>query len=136
MTVKERILFFLEKKQIVKEVFYKTTGMTASNFKGAALKSDLGVNKLSLIIREYPELQNYKNLIWLINGEGNLDLINEDKENLKDLGDLLTALYAKLTTQDKDLNFIQNQIKNLKNKLENDHEEYLKKILNNTNHLI
>lgn len=57
-TIKERIFIFLENRGIKKETFYKETGMSSSNFKGAGLKSDLGVDKLAKIVNVYPELKD------------------------------------------------------------------------------
>ncbi|PTT38315.1 hypothetical protein DBR28_08735 [Chryseobacterium sp. HMWF028] len=124
-TIKERIFFFLEKKDIKKETFYKETGMSSSNFKGAALKSDLGVDKLSKIIIVYPELKESNNLRWLITGEGNLDLSQKkdqqkvdlyNENNSEKLGDLLANMYAQYDTVDKGLSFIQKKIAELEKK--------------------
>lgn len=125
-TTKERILIFLEKNGIKKESFYRETGIAASNFKGAGLKSDLGVDKLARILKIYPELND--NLIWLITGEG--ELLTETAETKKDhqnddlyandindkIGDLLANLFAQYNTQDKSLMFLQSQITKMEQK--------------------
>ncbi len=83
-TIKERIFIFLENRGIKKETFYKETGMSSSNFKGAGLKSDLGVDKLAKIVNVYPELKDNENLNWLITGHGKLNLIQIRKKNSKE----------------------------------------------------
>ncbi|AZA57823.1 hypothetical protein EG349_04330 [Chryseobacterium shandongense] len=125
-TTKERILIFLEANNIKKETFYRETGISASNFKGAGLKSDLGVDKLARILRVYPDLND--NLVWLITGEG--ELLTEGEKNKKDhqnddlytndindkIGDLLANLFAQYNAQDKTLMFLQSQISKIEKK--------------------
>jgi hypothetical protein len=125
-TTKERILIFLEANNIKKETFYRESGISASNFKGARLKSDLGVDKLARILRVYPDLND--NLVWLITGEG--ELLTEADKNKKDhrnddlytneindkIGDLLANLFAQYNTQDKTLMFLQSQISKIEKK--------------------
>ncbi|MEA1848761.1 MULTISPECIES: hypothetical protein [Chryseobacterium] len=125
-TTKERILIFLEANNIKKETFYRESGISASNFKGAGLKSDLGVDKLARILRVYPDLND--NLVWLITGEG--ELLTEADKNKKDhrnddlytneindkIGDLLANLFAQYNTQDKTLMFLQSQISKIEKK--------------------
>lgn len=132
-TIKERILFYLEEKNIKKESFYKETGMSASNFKGVGLKSDLGIDKVVKVLTIYPELNDH--LHWLIKGEGKLDLSASMKDEIEkkdsqtgnllygqnfneEIGDLLANIYAQYNTQDKSLLFIQNQISKLEKKME------------------
>lgn len=127
-TVKDRILVFLERKGIKKETFYKDIGLSSSNFKGAALKSDLGVEKVAKIIVLYPDLQEKENLNWLITGNGILKIslkenINQPTDDLlhsnsEMLGDLLANLYAQYNAQDKGVLFIQSQISRLERKLD------------------
>ncbi|MBK1894651.1 hypothetical protein [Chryseobacterium paridis] len=145
-TIKERILFYLEIKGIRKESFYRETGMSASNFKGAGLKSDLGIDKVVRILNVYPELNNH--LHWLVKGEGVLDLNTHEKESIieqkeiqsdnilssfnEEIGDLLANIYAQYNTQDKSLLFIQNQMSKMEKKLESSivkQSKYLEKIL-------
>lgn len=147
-TIKDRILFYLEEKNIKKESFYRETGMSASNFKGAGLKSDLGIDKVVKVLAVYPELNNH--LHWLIKGEGVLDLSITSKESEienkdlqsgnfshnegfnEEIGDLLANIYAQYNTQDKSLLFIQNQMSKMEKKLEASivkQSKYLEKIL-------
>ncbi|MCT2409972.1 hypothetical protein NZD88_20650 [Chryseobacterium antibioticum] len=124
-TIKERIFIFLDKEDIKRTTFYKETGMSSSNFKGVALKSDLGVEKLAKILTVYPELKEHGNLNWLITGNGNLDLSQkkdqqtvdlQDENNSEKLGDLLANMYAQYDTVDKGLSFIQKKIAELEKK--------------------
>ncbi|MCJ8155689.1 hypothetical protein MKJ01_18195 [Chryseobacterium sp. SSA4.19] len=138
-TIKDRILLFLEKKKIKKEAFYKVTGLSASNFKGIALKSDLGVEKVAKIITVYPELLMPENLNWLITGKGALRMaLKEEDQQTADLlvngssnekiGDLLANLYAQYNAQDKGLLFVQNQISRLEKKIDKQNK-HLEEIL-------
>lgn len=123
-TTKERILIFLETNNVKKETFYRETGISASNFKGAGLKSDLGVDKLARILRVYPELND--NLVWLITGEGDLLTAENKKDHQNDdlytndindkIGDLLANLFAQYNAQDKTLMFLQSQISKIEKK--------------------
>lgn len=123
-TTKERILIFLEANNIKKETFYRETGISASNFKGAGLKSDLGVDKLARILRVYPDLND--NLVWLISGDGELLTAENKKDHQNDdlytndindkIGDLLANLFAQYNAQDKTLMFLQSQISKLEKK--------------------
>jgi hypothetical protein len=137
-TIKDRILLFLEMKKIKKETFYKSTGLSASNFKGIALKSDLGVEKVVKIITVYPELLEPENLNWLITGKGTLRIVlkKEDQqvadllidESNEKIGDLLANLYAQYNAQDKGLLFMQNQISRLEKKIDKQNK-HLEEIL-------
>lgn len=145
-TIKEKIFIFLEKKGIKKETFYRETGMSPSNFKGAGLKSDLGVDKLAKILDVYPELQRNENLIWLITGNGELNLNPDSKkdeqalgshheEANERLGDLLANLFAQYNTQDKGILFIQGQISRIEKKYDEailQQNKYLEEILSLT----
>lgn len=84
-TIKERILQFIEKQGIKKEEFYAKTEISASNFKGAGLKSEAGGSMLVKILTIYPEI----NSEWLIIGKGqmlkesvNLQPIATNKDNV------------------------------------------------------
>ncbi|WPO84626.1 hypothetical protein SD427_18685 (plasmid) [Chryseobacterium sp. JJR-5R] len=128
MTIKDRILIFLAEKSIKKEAFYADINMSASNFKGQALHSDLGVDKLARILSLYPELNSTDNLIWLITGKGKLNLNEEvvEKENdqqdadhnkTEELGNVLASMFALTNVHSKDLSFIMNQIEKVSVKL-------------------
>lgn len=68
MTIKERILSFLKEQGISREEFYRDTELSASNFKGAALKSELGGDKIVKILTSYKILSPE----WLLMGEGSM----------------------------------------------------------------
>jgi repressor LexA len=76
LTVKENILQFIEKQHIVKEEFYRKTEISASNFKGNGLKSEIGGEKIVKILTCYPEI----NPEWLLTGKGSM-LKSEVKED-------------------------------------------------------
>lgn len=68
MTIKEKILAYLDYKAIKKTEFYELTGLSPSNFKGAAKSSELGCDKLVKILTSYRDLS----VEWLLLNEGNM----------------------------------------------------------------
>lgn len=68
MTIKGRILTFIKEQGISREEFYKRTGLSASNFKGVALKSALGSDKIAKILTIY----NMLSPEWLLMGNGSM----------------------------------------------------------------
>ena len=68
MTVKERILQFLDEKEISKTLFFNKVGISPSNFKGAGKKSSIGSDLVVKILTEYPELSPE----WVMLGEGEM----------------------------------------------------------------
>lgn len=79
-TIKERILYLLECKGIVKDKFFAKIGMTYGNFTGNAKKTPLNSTAIGNILLEIPDV----NLEWLITGKGNM-LKSEIKENVEDI---------------------------------------------------
>ena len=73
MTIKDRILAFLKENKIKQADFYANTGISASNFKGEAKKSELGSDKIAKILTLYPNLSSE----WLILGKGEMMKNNE-----------------------------------------------------------
>ena len=69
-----RILQFIDYKGINKSNFYKSTGLS-NGFLDKV--KDIGVSKLELILKNYPELSTE----WLIFGTGNMLNLNFDAEN-------------------------------------------------------
>lgn len=65
---KMRVLKYLETNGITRESFYRETGISASNFKGSGLKSELGGDKIAKILTCYPDL----NPEWLLTGRGTM----------------------------------------------------------------
>lgn len=77
--IKTRIIQFIEHVGITKEDFFETTDISASNFKGAGAKSELGGDKIVKIKLKYPSI----NAEWLLTGEGEIlnDTIPVSKKN-------------------------------------------------------
>jgi phage repressor protein C with HTH and peptisase S24 domain len=78
--IKERVLQFVDYIGVTKESFFEKTEISASNFKGIGLKSELGGEKIAKIL----SLFNYLNADWLITGNGemikhnpNLNMVSE-----------------------------------------------------------
>jgi hypothetical protein len=68
MTIKEKILSYLDATGRVKSDFYKAIGATPSNFKGAAKNSALSSDKIATILELYPDLSPD----WLLNDVGEM----------------------------------------------------------------
>lgn len=68
LTVKERILQFLDEREISKSLFFNKVGISPSNFKGVGKKSSIGSDLVVKILTEYPELSPE----WLMLGEGEM----------------------------------------------------------------
>jgi septal ring factor EnvC (AmiA/AmiB activator) len=67
-TIKERILYLLEIKGIVKDKFFTEVGMTYGNFTGSAKKTPLNSSAISNIFAKIPDV----NLEWLLMGKGEM----------------------------------------------------------------
>ncbi len=94
LTIKEKILAFLEVSGIKKVDFFERTGIQSSNFKGSNLTSAPGSDMLVKILTSYPELSAE----WLMTGKGDMlkneahprrktqvnNLISESKDNEQD----------------------------------------------------
>ncbi len=68
MTIKEKILSYLDATGKVKAEFYKAIGASPSNFKGAGKNSALSSDKIAEILTLYPDLSPD----WLLNGIGEM----------------------------------------------------------------
>ncbi len=66
--IKERILYALEYKGIVKEKFFTKIGMTYGNFTGKAKETPLNSNAIGNILLEIPDISPD----WLITGDGTM----------------------------------------------------------------
>lgn len=77
MTIKDKILAFIKEKGLSREEFYRETGLSASNFKGAAMKSELGGDKIVKILTTYKDLSPD----WLLTGEGSMLRTDEKIDN-------------------------------------------------------
>lgn len=76
MTIKEKILTFLDVEGIKRADFFEAVGIVPSNFKGAAKHSELGGNKIAKILSLYPRLSAE----WLMRDKGEM-IIEESSEN-------------------------------------------------------
>jgi hypothetical protein len=77
-TIKERILFLLEYKGIVKSRFFQQIGMTYGNFTGESKKTPLNSDAIGNILLEIPDVS----VEWLITGKG------EMLKNNQQIGDI------------------------------------------------
>ena len=68
MTIKEKILTFLDSKGIKKAEFFESIGIAPSNFKGAAKQTELGGDKIVRILTAFPDLS----ADWLLRDEGDM----------------------------------------------------------------
>lgn len=94
--IKGRLLKYLETKGISRETFYRETGISASNFKGAGLRSELGGDKIAKILRLYPDL----NSEWLLRGQGEMyasGSFEEAPASYSETGETLTGNISDVT---------------------------------------
>lgn len=68
MTIKDRILTFIKSKGMRIPEFCDITGISKSNFKGSAMTSEPGGDKIASILTNFPELSAE----WLVLGEGEM----------------------------------------------------------------
>lgn len=68
MTTKEKILLFLKETKIKKSDFFTHIDVAPSNFKGVAMKSELGGDKIIKILTLYPKLSPD----WLLLDRGSM----------------------------------------------------------------
>ncbi len=68
MTIKEKILAFLDAEGIKRIDFFDSVGIVPSNFKGTAKQSELGGDKIAKILSLYPRLSAE----WLMRGSGSM----------------------------------------------------------------
>jgi Predicted transcriptional regulator len=96
-TQKERILHFIENQHIKKVDFFNRTGVAYANFKGNALKSELGGDKIAKILTVYPQLSSD----WLVTGNGSMlrrtdinDKIENARQSIKNTSTITLAASA------------------------------------------
>lgn len=77
MTIKEKILTFLDKMGVKKADFFESLGIAPSNFKGAAKQTELGGDKIVRILTECPNLSAE----WLMRDKGPMILNPTSDEN-------------------------------------------------------
>lgn len=85
LSIKERILLFLEHENIPKIQFYKELGMSHSNFSKDVIKSSIGSDKIVRILNMHPDLSPE----WLLLGKGDMLLSTKNIET-KSLTELKT----------------------------------------------
>lgn len=111
--IKENILYYIDNQNIKKEDFYKKTGISASNFKGPGLKSEIGGDKIVKILSIYDNISSE----WLLTGQGEM-LKNAPtsepapQESHAGADELVTLLRDKIALLEKN-NALQEQIINL-----------------------
>jgi len=66
--IKQRVLKYIDNKKIKKVSFFEITSISASNFKGKAIESELGGDKIVSILTNYKDINPY----WLLLGEGEM----------------------------------------------------------------
>ena len=124
LTIKERILSFLESQGIKKVDFFEATGIQSSNFKGKNMSSQPGGDMLVKVLTIYPNLSAE----WLLRGEGEMlkSISNQGKnevikkENTKDPELPHTILDKFLTTiqeQAEEIGVLKARIKDLEQRL-------------------
>lgn len=70
--IKNRVLLFCKSKGLSIEPFLESIGMTYGSFKGKAKDGSLNSDAIENIYTKYPEI----NLVWLITGQGEMELKN------------------------------------------------------------
>ncbi len=78
LTIKEKILSFLESQGIRKVEFFEAAGIQSSNFKGRNMQSQPGGDMIVKILTLYPQLSAE----WLLRGNGGM-LINSIEEPIQ-----------------------------------------------------
>lgn len=68
MTIKEKILTYLDVRGIKRSDFFDAIGIAPSNFKGNAKQSELGGDKIAKILTLYTDLSAE----WLMTGKGDM----------------------------------------------------------------
>lgn len=123
LTIKERILSFLESQGIKKVDFFEATGIQSSNFKGKNMSSQPGGDMLVKVLTIYPNLSAE----WLLRGEGKMlkSLSNqvENKVIKKENNDselphtILDKFLTTIQGQAEEIGVLKAQIKDLEQRL-------------------
>lgn len=103
-TIKDRILYFAEKKEVSKQDFFRKTGLNYSNFTGKSKDSDLNSKSVGEILLKYPEI----NPIWLLTGQGEMTTqpskqIIENNGNTNNQNNINGSVGGNLTISQNDL---------------------------------
>lgn len=116
MTIKEKILSYIDYKGIKKTEFYESVNIAASNFKGGAKYSELGSDKLVNILTQYPDLSPD----WLLLDSGDMIRERSIKSNTIDQKidtDVLQQLLMRIDAKDKQIGELREEIGALKERL-------------------
>lgn len=108
MTIKEKILAFLDCKGVKKTEFFESIGIAPSNFKGAAKQTELGGNKIVRILTAFSDLSAE----WLLRDEGDMLRTPSESSHSKCQNIVPTEPLTAQSIEplvDKFLNTIQNQ---------------------------
>ncbi len=81
--IKKRVSFYLDNQGIKKSVFFTKTGISASNFKGAGGKSELGGDKIVKILTVFEDI----NPEWLLTGNG--QMLREDAHTTQSIDTII-----------------------------------------------
>lgn len=112
--IKERILQFIEYKDITKKDFCDVTGISYANLKGKSLFSEIGGNQIGEILSTYGEISSD----WLLTGNGNMIksynqvAANEPKKAYQEKGCPLCA------EKDKRIQQLERQLKRNENEID------------------
>lgn len=91
-TIKDRVLYIAENKEVSKQDFFRKTGLKYSNFTGKSKESDLNSKSVAEIILIYPEI----NPVWLLTGLGEMEIGQQSKADEKQsVKNLINAQYFK-----------------------------------------
>ena len=77
--IKQRILQFVDYKQIERKIFFGELNVATSNFRGNALYSEVGGDVIAKILSNHPKL----NAEWLLTGNGEMLKSEGDTEVIK-----------------------------------------------------
>lgn len=80
MTIKEKILAFLDNQGIKRSEFYNSVGISPSNFKGIAKQAELGGDKIAKILALYPNLSAE----WLLRDVGDMLILKDNIQTIND----------------------------------------------------
>lgn len=124
MTIKERILSFLESQGIKKVDFFEATGIQSSNFKGKNMSSQPGGDMIVRVLTIYPNLSAE----WLLRGEGDMlkspaikdkpKIIKTDTKKDNDLSSsILDKFLTTIQDQAEEIGELKARIKDLEQRL-------------------
>lgn len=111
-TIKERILQIADYYNISREKFFSNYGVSYSNFKGGAKKTQIGSDFIVTLLTNYPTI----NAIWLLLGKG--EMFTTPTKN-KEEGNatyerLISQLEKRISDKDELINALKEQIELLK----------------------